>query len=326
MSSLNIIFSKLEKFTGDGNVDLHQWLCNFDRCCVIAEKSDDLVVGQILMLCVDGRAKAALGQFEEDKSSPQRYSKLKKQLTTVFNSEADREAHMTAFERCIQKINESEEEFMTYLLQLFKAADPKAKTEVIKHAVKRKFLQGISDALLRNIFIFCKNPYDDAVSHQDLLKASRDASVHLSLPSTAETVVPDTVLTAANPSDTTLDAILALSTKFEQHSQLAMQKLNEQQDQIKAINQQPLGPSQQNQQQQSAPAFQPPQSARGQPRGGSPRNFGGNFQPRSVRAGGQQSIRCYFCNGLNHLQLDCLAYKQQQDNIPQQSGNVWGSQ
>ena len=266
MSSFNIIFSKLEKFTGDENVDLHQWLRNFDRCCVIAEKSDDLVVGQILMLCVDGRAKAVLDQFEEEKSSPQKYSELKKQLTAVFDSEADREAHMTAFERCIQKIDESEEEFMTHLLQLFKAANPNAKTEVINHAVKRKFLQGISDALRRNIFIFCKNPYDDAVSHQDLLKASRDASVHLSLPFTAETVVPDTVLTAANPSDTTLDAILALSTKFEQHSQLAMRKLDEQQDQINAINQQlPLRPSLQRQQQQSTPAFQPPQAAAGNP-------------------------------------------------------------
>ena len=159
MSSFNIIFSKLEKFTGDGNVDLHQWLRNFDRCCVIAEKSEDLVVGQILMLCVDGRAKAVLDQFEEEKSTPKKYSELKKQLTAVFDSEAGREAHMTAFERCIQKIDESEEEFMTHLLQLFKAANPKAKTEVINHAVKRKFLQRISDALRRNIFIFCKNPY-----------------------------------------------------------------------------------------------------------------------------------------------------------------------
>ena len=65
MSSFNIIFSKLEKFTGDRHIDLRQCLRNFDRCCVIAEKSDDLVVGQILMLCVDGRAKAVLDQFEE---------------------------------------------------------------------------------------------------------------------------------------------------------------------------------------------------------------------------------------------------------------------
>ena len=74
MSSFNIIVSKLEKFTGDGHVDLRQWLRNFDRCYVIAEKSDDLVVGQIFMLCVDGRAKAVIDQFEEEKGDPQKYS------------------------------------------------------------------------------------------------------------------------------------------------------------------------------------------------------------------------------------------------------------
>ena len=278
------------------------------------------------MLCVDGRAKAILDQFEEEKDSPQKYSELKQQLTAVFDSEADREARMTAFERCVQKIDESEEEFMTHLLQLFRAANPKAKAEVVNHAVKRKFLQGISEALRRNIFIFCKNPYDDKVSHQDLLKASRDASVHLSLPSTAETVVPDAVLTAASSSDKTLDAILALSTKFEQQSQLTMRKIDDQQDQINAISQQlPLRPSQPRQQQQGASAFPPPQGNRGQPRRGLPRNFGGNSQPRNARAGGQP-IQCYFCHGFNHLQRDCLAYKQQQANLPQQSGNFWGSQ
>ena len=116
MSSFNIIFSKLEKFTGDGHIDLRQWLRNFDRCCVIAEKSDDLVVGQILMLCVDGRAKAVLDQFEEEQGDPQKYSELKKQLKAVFDSDSDCEAHMTAFERCVQRIGKSEEEFMTHLL------------------------------------------------------------------------------------------------------------------------------------------------------------------------------------------------------------------
>ena len=188
MSSFDIIFSKLEKFTGDGNIDLRQWLRNFDRCCVIAEKSEDLVVGQILMLCVDGRAKAVLDQFEEEKGDPQKYTELKKQLNAIFDF--NREAHMTAFERFVQKIGESEEKFMTRLLLLYKAADPQAKTNVIIHAVKLKFLQGISDTFRRNIFIFCSNPYDDKVSHQDLLKASHDASVHLSLPSTVAPVVP----------------------------------------------------------------------------------------------------------------------------------------
>ena len=40
----------------------------------LSEKSEDLMVGQILMLCVDGHAKAILDQFEEDKVAPQKYS------------------------------------------------------------------------------------------------------------------------------------------------------------------------------------------------------------------------------------------------------------
>ena len=99
MSSFNVIFSKLEKFAGDGHVDLRQWLRNFDKCCVIAEKSADLVVGQLLMLCVDGHAKAVLDQFEKEQGDTQKNSELKKQLNAVFYSDSDREARMTAFER-----------------------------------------------------------------------------------------------------------------------------------------------------------------------------------------------------------------------------------
>ena len=41
MSGLNVIFSKLDKFTGNGNADLRQWLRKFEHCCVIAEKKDE---------------------------------------------------------------------------------------------------------------------------------------------------------------------------------------------------------------------------------------------------------------------------------------------
>ena len=42
MSFFNITFSMLEKFTDDGEINLQQWFRNFDKCCVIGEKSDDL--------------------------------------------------------------------------------------------------------------------------------------------------------------------------------------------------------------------------------------------------------------------------------------------
>ena len=113
MSALNIVFSKLEKFTGSGSLDLRTWLHNFERCCVIAEKKDDLVKGQILMLCIDGTARAILGQYEEEKATPQKFIDLRKQPEEIFDSPADRETKMTEFETRIQHVDETEEEFMT---------------------------------------------------------------------------------------------------------------------------------------------------------------------------------------------------------------------
>ena len=92
MSALNIVFSKLENFTGNGTVSLNQWLKDFECCCVIIDKKDDLIQGQILMFCVDGRAKACLDQFEDAKKEPQKHSALKKQLQEVFDSPSDRGA------------------------------------------------------------------------------------------------------------------------------------------------------------------------------------------------------------------------------------------
>ena len=68
MSKLNI-FSRLDKFTGLGpGTDLRTWLTNFERCCTIAEKTDDLVQGQLLMLSAEGRTLAILERLEEQKS------------------------------------------------------------------------------------------------------------------------------------------------------------------------------------------------------------------------------------------------------------------
>ena len=87
---------------------------------------------------------------------------------------------MTEFETRIQHIDETEEEFMIALLQLCCAANPEVKSEDVNSTVKRTFLQGINDTLCHNIFIFYTNPFSDHVSPQALLKASRNAVVHLS--------------------------------------------------------------------------------------------------------------------------------------------------
>ena len=50
MSTNNLFFTKLIKYTGEINEDLNTWLREFYRCCLIAGKTDDLVKGQHLML------------------------------------------------------------------------------------------------------------------------------------------------------------------------------------------------------------------------------------------------------------------------------------
>ena len=67
-SGLNILFTKLDKFDGNKNKDLNSWLRNFERCCTIAGKeTDDVVKGQLLMLCLFGQALAVAEQIEEEK-------------------------------------------------------------------------------------------------------------------------------------------------------------------------------------------------------------------------------------------------------------------
>ena len=68
-SGLNILFTKLDKFDGT-NTDLQSWLRNFERCCTIAGKraEDELVKGQLLVLCLTGQALAVVEQLEEEKS------------------------------------------------------------------------------------------------------------------------------------------------------------------------------------------------------------------------------------------------------------------
>ena len=85
-----------------------------------------------------------------------KYSDLKKALIAVFDSPADREAHMTMFKTRLQGLNETEEEFMLIFVKLYKAANPKVKAEDLNREVKQKFQ-------------FCNNPLDDSVSHQDKL-------------------------------------------------------------------------------------------------------------------------------------------------------------
>ena len=77
MSKLNI-FSRLDKFTWlRQGPDLRTWLTIFERSCTIAEKTDDPVQGQLLMLSAEGRALAIPERLEDEKGSQMKYSDLR---------------------------------------------------------------------------------------------------------------------------------------------------------------------------------------------------------------------------------------------------------
>ena len=77
MSTMNVVFNKLEKFTG--SQDFSEWFKNFERCCLIAGKTDPKVQGQLLMLFTDKQPKArsATSGLSKSESSlvtlPRRY-------------------------------------------------------------------------------------------------------------------------------------------------------------------------------------------------------------------------------------------------------------
>ena len=64
--SYSTVLNKIEKFSGKGDMDFSSWLRTFERACTIAQKTDDLIKGQLLMLCLTGQAIAAAEQLEEE--------------------------------------------------------------------------------------------------------------------------------------------------------------------------------------------------------------------------------------------------------------------
>ena len=154
-TGLGILFTKLGKFDAGDSVALKSWLKKFDRCCGVANKVEQNVKGQLLMLFVEGRAQAILEAYEEQEGLAQTYDALVAVLEAQFSTVASRELNMATFERREQNINESEEEFMLDLLKLYRAANPDSPAAATNAAVKRKFLQGVAPELRRGIFVFC---------------------------------------------------------------------------------------------------------------------------------------------------------------------------
>ena len=116
-TSNSYIFTTLEKFSDGNATQLHSFLARFDRCCTVANKADGQtpIKGQLLMLYVEGRARAALEEFELSQGEPQTYDALVAKLKEYFDNSSARQKSMMLFENRKQKLTESEEEFMLEL-------------------------------------------------------------------------------------------------------------------------------------------------------------------------------------------------------------------
>ena len=335
MANNSYIFSSMGMFAdGNGN-DLNIFLNKFDRCCAIANKvdGDTPVKGELLMLFLEGRALAALEEYELSQAGVhQTYDTCVRKLKEYFDSTSAREASMTLFEKRKQKINESEEGFILELLRLYSTANPDHTAEVTLLAVKRKFLAGISPTLRSKIFVFCTDPYANNVTRENLLTHCRAARnlllVEQPNPGTSNSSSTDRVLVTSeenqlsNEGNQLLAAFSNLATDIHEHQANTDTRLEYLEETIASMS---GGQSNYNRGRggrgfrggnsgNNRGGFQNSGGNRGSFRGG---NRGGNRGFRGGYRGGYRGgsrggrgrgpIRCYNCNGDNHVARDCRA-------------------
>ena len=120
MALSSFAFGTLAKFSDGTGTDLAEFLSRFNRCCIVSNKvdGDTPVKGQWLMFHVEGRARAALEEFELTQGGPQTYAELERKLKECFDSPAARETSSIKFDSRRKKVNETEEEFMLELHRL----------------------------------------------------------------------------------------------------------------------------------------------------------------------------------------------------------------
>ena len=304
------IFSKIEKFSGQPNEDLTSWLRGFQRCCTITGKDDDLVQGQLLMLCLSGQALAVAERLEETKAAQQKYTELETHLKSVFKSDADKEIKQQQFDKRHAELNETDDEFMLELVKLYRAANPTADDAQVTCNVKRKFLNGIPVELKRNVFIFCSDPHAATVTIDNLLEATRKARLYVM--SESEIASSVNVVNSSSNDDSKPDlfeAISRLTDTLNNHMKLTNEQLKTQGEQINAISRQ--GGSQ-----NSGSSFQGqynnydgnrrPNNRRGNNRGRNNNSNRGRNSSSNID-GIRQDFLCHNCNEPNHVARDCRA-------------------
>ena len=68
---------------------------------------------------------------------------------------------------------------MLSLVKLYSAANPDAGEAVSTKAIKRRFMNGISNEVRQSLYIFCNNPHAIIVTYQQLLELARKAKMHI---------------------------------------------------------------------------------------------------------------------------------------------------
>ena len=294
------IFSSLEKFSDGNGTELNAFLSKFDRCCSVLNKADgDVPVkGQLLMLFVEGRARAALEEFELTQAGAQQtYAVLSAKLREYFDSSSARENSMILFEGHMQKVTESEEEFMLSLVRLYNAANPTHDAAVQLLAIKRKFMAGIMPSLRSKIYIFCQDPYAAAVTREHLLGYCRQARNMLAIDSGDNVERSTDKVLSADTSQDLVAAISNLTLKMNEQIQATNKRLDEITNTVAAVNttgNQYTGNYWRGGRRPRGGRF------RGGARGGSAR---GGFTPR----------KCFRCGDTSHMVRNCT-YKSNQSN------------
>ena len=315
----NNIFNRIDKFSGNGNIDFASWLRTFDRACTIALKTDDLVKGQIMMTCLTGQAMAFAENLELRKNAQQPYSELKTELEKVFNSAASREARMVEFDNRIQRVNESEDEFMLSLVRLYKAANPDVADATASLAVKRKFMQGITAELRRSTYIFCSDPFSADVTYQQLLEGARKARLQLAPGDQSSAIGAAAYVTnvseicgPSQPDARIMQAIDNLSKNFSERLDTMEMRFNNQLTEVNSIsnNNNNYNNNYSNRGNRNGGGYRGNNRYNNnQRRRGNNRNNNHNSQQGSINVSNDGvyggTIICFKCGGPNHKAFQC---------------------
>ena len=195
--------------------------------------------------------------------------------------------------------------FYSELYNLYTSANPDLDPEIQTTAIKRKFLQGISPEIKRNIFVFCNDPYDTAVSRDKLLEYCRNAKVYLSAQSNTNLSV-----TIGNGSreensngdssgrNEVISAIERLNTQLQQHVNQTEERLTAQNEVLAALgrsNYRGRGSV------RGRYVNSPNRYSRGSHRGR------GNIRARTPTDNNTRNVVCFKCGGINHYARNCLS-------------------